>query len=97
MKNNGNLSQRKEATREKRQIQIVRNVQFELNEIKKHFSDSLQNIKNQFVITEGLMELGKVDECKQIWRAQIVFLESILDFYIHELTKYAMLAMFRGD
>ena len=32
-----------------------------------------------------------------IWRAQIFFLASALDFYMHEITKYGLLRMFKND
>lgn len=41
-------------------------------------------------IVGELLESGKVIEGENIWRAQIIFLASALDFYMHELTKYGL-------
>ena len=38
-------------------------------------------------MADELFESGKEEESRNIWRAQIVFLESAFDFYLHELTK----------
>ena len=65
-------------------------VHFELTEIKSHFDQSLLEIQNQFNIADELHTAGKVEDCKNIWRSQVVFLEGILDFYLHELSKYAL-------
>lgn len=72
-------------------------VHFELTEIKSHFDQSLLEIQNQFNIADELHTAGKVEDCKNIWRSQVVFLEGILDFYLHELSKYALFKMFIGE
>lgn len=72
-------------------------VHFELEEIKQHFDQSLLDIKNQFAVADGLRAAGKTEDCKNIWRSQVVFLEGILDFYLHELSKYALFKMFTGE
>ena len=41
-------------------------------------------------MADELFESGKVAEGENIWRAQIIFLASALDFYMHELTKYGL-------
>lgn len=76
---------------------VVIPVQFELTEIKNHFDESLESIKKQFVIAEELLASGKNEEGKTIFRSQIVFLEGILDFYMHEMTKYGLYKIFLGD
>ena len=43
------------------------------------------------------MNGGKEDEGKNIYRSQIVFLEAILDFYLHEMSKYCLYKMFIGE
>lgn len=43
------------------------------------------------------VENGKEDEAENIWSAQIVFLESAFDFYLHELTKFGLSEMFTGN
>lgn len=87
------LSTRKEDIRDKNEVAYIA-VQFELNQIKQHFYDSLADIDKQCIVAENLNNSGQVDEAKDIWRSQIVFLEGILDFYIHEISKYALVKMF---
>lgn len=41
-------------------------------------------------MADELFESGKVVEGENIWRAQIIFLASAFDFYMHELTKYGL-------
>lgn len=89
------LSARKEDVREKNEVADVA-VQFELIQIKQHFLDSLQDIKAQFSVADQLQAVGKENEAKDVWRSQIVFLEGIFDFYVHELSKYALIKMFTG-
>lgn len=88
------LTPRSEGTREPRPVADP--VQFTLAQIKAHFDESLASIQSQFDVAEDLKINGKTDECKDIWRSQIVFLEGILDFYIHEMSKYAVYQMFLG-
>lgn len=88
------LTPRSEGTREPRPVADP--VQFTLAQIKAHFDESLASIQSQFAVAEDLKTNGKTDECKDIWRSQIVFLEGILDFYIHEMSKYAVYQMFLG-
>ena len=88
------LGSRIEDVRNPQELQVV---QFDLNEIKGHFDQSMAAIKQQFLITDELLANGKLDECKAIWRSQIVFLEGVLDFYIHEISKYGLYQMFKGN
>lgn len=73
---------------------IVR--EFTLQEIKQHFDMSIEDIRDQFEVAEHLMKLGRTDQAENIWRSQIVFAESVLDFYIHEISKYAFRNIFNG-
>lgn len=88
------LTPRVEAVRDKQPVEII--VEFDLVQIKQRFDDNIQSIEQQFDVAETLKTAGKEAECKTIWRSQIVFLESSLDFYIHELSKYGMLSIFSG-
>lgn len=72
-------------------------VQFELEDIKRHFDQSLDRIKSQYEVADALKNEEKEDDCKNIWRSQIVFLEGILDFYLHEMSKYCLYKMFKGE
>lgn len=71
-------------------------LQFSLKEIKKHFDDTLCTIINEYEIADELTSAGKNEEAKTIWRSQIVFLEGLLDFYMHEISKYGLYRMFCG-
>lgn len=81
------LMARNEGTRDKFQTEVIR---FELDEIMQHFTETLQAINAQFDVADELLESGKATEGENIWRAQIIFLASALDFYMHELTKYGL-------
>lgn len=72
-------------------------IQFELEDIKSHFDQSLDRIKSQYEVADALKNEEKEDDCKNIWRSQIVFLEGILDFYLHEMSKYCLYKMFKGE
>lgn len=92
MSRNLNLNNRIVSTREARDTGTV--LSFTPLEILKRFCRSFKSIKDKFDIAIELKNTGKIDECEDIWRTQIVFLESILDFYIHEISKYGMCSIF---
>lgn len=71
-------------------------IQFSLEEIQQHFVQTLCSIDNEYAIADNLLSAGKNEEAKTIWRSQIVFLEGLLDFYIHEISKYGLYCMFCG-
>lgn len=48
-------------------------------------------------MADELVSKNKNEDAKDIWRTQIVFLESALDFYFHEITKYGMDKIFNND
>ncbi len=89
------LTPRVEAVRDKQPVQVA--VKFDLVQIKEHFDQNLASIRKQFDIAEALKAEGNIDECETIWRSQVVFLESAMDFYIHEVSKYGMLNIFSGN
>ena len=92
---NLNLTSRIEDVREPQKHLLP--VHFDLAEIKKHFDESLTGIHKQGKAALKLLESGKEEECQDILRSQIVFLEGILDFYLHEISKYALFQMFQGN
>ena len=96
MNSNPNLSltPRAEDTREVRSISVV---DFELDEIKEHFDQNIDAINNQFDVAKTLGNSGQLDNQKNIYRSQIVFLESAFDFYLHELNKYGLRKIFLGE
>lgn len=95
MNRNLSLSERPENVRSQQQIRHV--VHFNLQEIKNRFDDSIRSIENKFDIYEDLVLLGKNDEAKDILRSQIVFIESAIDFFLHEMTKYSYFKMFSNE
>ena len=84
---NLDLAIRNEDTREKFHTEVIR---FELNQIMQHFTEFVQAIYTQFELADELISAGKINEGENIWRAQIIFLTSAFDFYMHELTKYGL-------
>lgn len=94
MRRNLNLSPRTEKVREP----LVKSaVQFELSEIKEHFDESLNTIRKNFELAEYLISVGRMEESENIYRSQIVFLESILDFFMHEITKFGLYRIFINE
>ena len=89
------LTPRVEDIRDKQPVVSV--IEFDLAQIKERFDNNLASIRKQFDIAEALKAEGKIEECETVWRSQVVFLESALDFYIHELSKYGMLKIFSGN
>lgn len=81
---NLDLAVRNEDSRDKCHTEV------RLDEIMGHFTETIQAINAQFDVADELQKSGKAAEGKNIWRAQIVFLASALDFYMHELTKYGL-------
>ena len=88
------LTPRAENTRDLRSIPFPK--QFPLSEIKQHFTDSMDEVKKQFGVAEKLNKEENIIAIKMILRSQIVLSESLLDFYIHEMSKYCMVKMFSG-
>ena len=88
------LTPRKEGLRDAKPAVIP--TQFSLNEIKQHFEDSLDAITKQYKVADSLNDNGDTDGCKMIWRSQVVLAEGLLDFYIHEMSKYCLFRMFTG-
>lgn len=87
---NLNLTQRKLNTRDKIQPEVVK---FSLDEIKKHFEDSISEIEEQFK-TIDLLESKDREKIDYILRSQIVFLGGSLDFYFHEITQFGIMQMY---
>ena len=89
------LVPRVEAVRDERKIQPP--VHFSLAEILQHYSESYEAIRNQFVVADQMLQEGNEEACKMILRSQVVLAEGLLDFYIHELSKFCMFQMFAGQ
>ena len=88
------LTPRKEELRDAKPAPIP--TQFSLAEIKQHFKESLDPIKKQYTVADSLNNSGDIEGCKMIWRSQVVLAEGLLDFYIHEMSKYCLFRMFTG-
>lgn len=71
-------------------------ISFEYSNIRNHLTDNISDVKNKFVIANSL-EKENLYQAKEIWRSQIVFIDSTLDFYIHEVIKYGIIKMFNGE
>ena len=95
MARNLSLTERIEDSREQQNIRRI--VHFNLHEIKERFDNSILDIENKFLIYEELVYDGKNNESKDILRSQIVFLEGVVDFYLHEMTKYSYYKMFLDE
>lgn len=91
---NLDLMSRNEETRDKFHTEVIK---FELDEIMQHFTETIQAINAQFDVADELLESGKVTDGENIWRAQIIFLASALDFYMHELTKYGLCEIYNEN
>ena len=92
---NLSLTARVEDVRESRRI--LTPVHFSKEQIKNHFDESMSCVKAQFEVANSLLENSNEDGCKMIWRSQIVLAEGLLDFYLHEVSKYCMFQMFCGN
>lgn len=88
------LAPRAENTREAHPVSSP--IQFSLDEIKQHFTDSMSEVRSQFAVADGLHTNGNETACKMVWRSQVVLAEGLLDFYIHEISKYCLVRMFSG-
>lgn len=72
---------------------------FDLQPILDRFISNIADIRNHFQTADDLLALQppKQTAAEDIWRSQIVFLDSALDFYVHEIVKYGIIKMFNGD
>ena len=75
---------------------IVPPVQFSLTEIMQHFTESMESVRAQDEVAASLASEGNIEGCKTIWRSQLVLAEGLMDFYLHEMSKYCLFRMFTG-
>lgn len=92
---NISLTPRAEETRDARPVSPP--IQFSLTEIEQHFIDSMATVTAQYEVAASLESDGNIEGCKTIWRSQVVLAEGLLDFYIHEISKYCLFRMFSGS
>ena len=95
MRRDLSLSPRVEEKRELKVIELP--IQFSLKEIKEHFEESLNEVKAQYPVADLLNKNGNENDGKTIWRSQVVLAEGILDFFIHEMSKFCLFKMFTGQ
>lgn len=83
---------RKEDSRKKRSVRLI----VKIFDVRTHFNENIKDVEAKFELAkkEAKCDLHSAEE---IWRSQVVFLESSLDFYIHEVVKYGFLKIFNGD
>lgn len=86
-------SPRRENSRDKRPVSVA--ISFTLAQIMDHFTQNTEAIRAQSAVAEDMVRAGNRSEAEFIWRTQILYLVSALDFYMHELTTYGMVAMYR--
>jgi len=72
---------------------------FDLQPILDRFNANIFDIRSHFQTADDLLTLQppKQTAAEDIWRSQIVFLDSAFDFYMHEIVKYGIIKMFNGD
>ncbi len=87
------LTPRSIGTHDKRPSRTT--IQFELSAITNRFTNNLLSIKSQFELAEQLKAENNI-QYKDVLRSQVVFLDSALDFFMHEVTKYGMVQIFQG-
>lgn len=68
-----------------------------LDEMLNQMNENIESVQGKFRVAERLLELGDTDAAKDIYRSQIVFLESALDYFMHCLGIYAMQQMYLGN
>ena len=89
------LSSRIENTREQRAS--IKPLHFTLQEIKNRFDLDISVVDKNIESADRLIDGDQCAEGETVLRAQIAFSEGIMDFYIHELSKYCLHQMFTGD
>lgn len=95
MRRDLSLSPRIEEKRELKVIELP--IQFSLKENKEHFEESLNEVKAQYTVADLLNKNGNENDGKTIWRSQVVLAEGLLDFFIHEMSKFCLFKMFTGQ
>lgn len=80
---------RKEDSRRKRSVHLI----VKIFDVRAHFNENLKDVEKKF----NLAQNTDSHSAEEIWRSQVVFLESAFDFYVHEVVKYGFLKIFNGD
>ncbi len=72
-------------------------IKFSYENVNKHFYENLSDIEEKFALADREKSTGDLKSAQEIWRSQVVFLDSALDFYIHEVAKLGIIRIFNGD
>lgn len=70
---------------------------YEVAEIKKHFDENMELLKNQFQIADDLVSNENIEAAETIWRTQVVLLASAFDYFMHEIVWFGLYQMFTGN
>ncbi len=81
---------------ETREKKAIPKISFDYSNIQKHWEENIDDIENKFSIAK-LLERTDLEQAKEIWRSQIVFIDSTLDFYIHEVMKFGIIKIFNEE
>lgn len=93
---NNSLDLMNRDSRKKDRVQkIPKSLAFSHEEIKIHFRENIKYIEDSLKVLDN-NKLNKENEAN-ILRSRIMFLDSAIDFYMHEITKYGMKKMFDGQ
>ena len=85
-------SSRIENVRSKKLVRLP----IKISDVRRHFDENLKDVKDKYSLAQNELKTN-LRSAEEIWRSQVVFLESALDFYIHELVKYGLLKIFNGE
>lgn len=77
--------------------QRKKKIKFPYKDVKRHFDENLSDIEEKFALADREKSTGDLKSAQEIWRSQIVFLDSALDFYIHEVAKLGIIRIFDRD
>ncbi|MCF0224713.1 MAG: hypothetical protein HUK20_10625 [Fibrobacter sp.] len=83
---------RKGENRKKRSVRLI----VKILDVRSHFNENLKDVEEKFKLAQKERATDS-HSAEEIWRSQVVFLESALDFYVHEVVKYGFLKIFNGD
>lgn len=88
------ISSRNESTKEARipEMHISK-----LDDMLNQFFENITSVNTKFSITKQLENDENEVAAKDIYRSQVVFLESAFDYYMHSLGIYAMEQMYKGN
>ena len=82
-----------ESERGRKVSTLATKISFDSTAPKKHFDESIRDIRDKFAIARREKN-NDIHSAEEIWRSQIVFLDSALDFYIHEVSKLGVTKIF---